>query len=123
MPKSMDPVPDPVSFTLENGAVVITSIVDSVSKNHLITCSVGVNSCGLCGREGCFTQLKLKKNGSASINSNCTYHYSGMQYKRAAQFSNPQPCTNVPIHCPLCPNAASGDPQTTWKYNALYHLI
>jgi hypothetical protein len=38
MPKAMDPVPDPVSFTFENGAVVITSIVDPVSKNHLITC-------------------------------------------------------------------------------------
>ena len=42
MPKAMDPVPDPVSdpvsFTFENGAVEITSIVDSVSKNHLITC-------------------------------------------------------------------------------------
>jgi hypothetical protein len=23
----------------------------------------------------------------------------------------------------MCPNAASGDPQTIWKYNALYHLI
>src|SRR6266852_4283340 len=87
------------------------------------TTLVGVNPCGFCGREGCFTQLKLNKNGNASINSNCIYHYSGMQYKRAAQFSNPQPCTNVPIHCPLCPNAVSGDPQTIWKYNALYHLI
>ena len=46
-----------------------------------------------------------------------------MQYKRAAQFSYPQPCTNVPIHCPLCPNAISGDPQIIWKYNALYHFI
>jgi hypothetical protein len=46
-----------------------------------------------------------------------------MQYKQAAIFSNTMPCTNVPIHCPLCPTSVSGNPQTIWKYNALYHLI
>jgi hypothetical protein len=46
-----------------------------------------------------------------------------MQYKKAAEFSKTNPCTNVPIHCPLCPPAVSGDPPTIWKYNALYHLI
>ena len=29
----------------------------------------------------------------------------------------------MPIYCPLCPTAVSGDPPTIWKYNALYHLI
>jgi hypothetical protein len=38
MPKAMNPVPDPISFTFDKGAVVINSIVDSASKNHLITC-------------------------------------------------------------------------------------
>ena len=33
------------------------------------------------------------------------------------------PCTYVPIHCPLCPTSVSGNQQTIWKYNALYHLI
>src|ERR1700676_3995633 len=46
-----------------------------------------------------------------------------MQYKKAAELSKVQPCTNVPIHCSLCPAAVSGDPPTIWKYNALYHLI
>ena len=46
-----------------------------------------------------------------------------MQYKQAAEFSTTQSCTNVPIHCPLCSNGVSGDPQTIWKYNAIYHLI
>ena len=46
-----------------------------------------------------------------------------MQYKQAATFSNTMPCTNVPIHCPLCPSSVSGNPQTIWKYNALHHLI
>ena len=85
--------------------------------------SVGENPCGFCGQDNCLTQLKLKKNGSYSIASNCPYHYSGMHYKKAAKFSTIVPCTNVPIHCPLCPTAVSGDPPTIWKYNALYHLI
>ena len=34
-----------------------------------------------------------------------------------------QSSLNVPIHCPLCPPAVSGDALTIWKYNALYHLI
>ena len=46
-----------------------------------------------------------------------------MQYKNAAVSSNNMPCTNTPIHCPVCPLSFSGNPQTTWKYNALYHLI
>src|ERR1700677_2019927 len=46
-----------------------------------------------------------------------------MQYKHAATSSNTMSCTNVPIHCPLCPTFVSGNQQTIWKYNALYHLI
>ena len=46
-----------------------------------------------------------------------------MQYKNAAVPSNNMPCTNIPIHCPVCPLPFSGNPQTIWKYNALYHLI
>jgi hypothetical protein len=46
-----------------------------------------------------------------------------MQYKKAAELSKTFPCTDVPIHCPLCPTAVSGDPPTIWKYNALYRLI
>ena len=44
-------------------------------------------------------------------------------YSKAAVFSNSTPCTNVPIHCPLCPLSVSGNPQTVWKYNVTYHLI
>src|ERR1700683_3522840 len=32
-------------------------------------------------------------------------------------------CTNVPTHCPLCLLSFTGNPQTIWEYNALYHLI
>lgn len=46
-----------------------------------------------------------------------------MNYKLAAQFSKIMPCTNVPIHCPLCPAATSGVPKTIWKYNVVHHLL
>lgn len=89
---------------------------------------VGVNPCGFCGRDGCIThitQLKVQACGRGmAITSNCPYpsHYAGMQYKAAAKYTQYTPCTNVPIHCPLCPKALSGDEQTIWKYNVLYHL-
>ena len=85
--------------------------------------SIGENPYGFCGQDGCFTQLKAKKkHGGLSIVSNCPYHYAGMNYKAAAQFSKSSPCTNIPVHCSLCPFAISGDPQT-WKYNAVYCTI
>ena len=27
------------------------------------------------------------------------------------------------MHCPLCPTSVSGQTQTIWKYNVIYHLI
>ena len=85
--------------------------------------SIGENPCEFCGQDSCSTQPKLKKHGGVSIASNCLYHHSGIQYKKATEFSKAIPCTNVPVHFPLCPTAVSGDPPTIWKYNALYHLI
>src|ERR1700727_2856947 len=55
---------------------------------------------------GCFTSLLEKKSGNSvkiSVTSNCPYHYEQMQYKHAATSSSTMPCTNVPIHYPLCP--------------------
>ena len=66
---------------------------------------------------------RKKKKDSLSIASNCPYHYAAMNYKAAAKFFKAIPCTNVPVHCPLCPTSVSGQPQTIWKYNAMYHLI
>jgi hypothetical protein len=48
---------------------------------------------------------------------------AAMNYKAAAKFSKAVLCTNVPVHCPLCSTSVSGQPQTIWKYNAMYHLI
>lgn len=84
---------------------------------------VGVEPCGFCGLDGCRTQLTIKKGGTTSITSSCPYHYSTMSYKAARNVSKGSPCTNVPIHCPLCPPAVSGDPRTIWKYNTIFHLL
>jgi hypothetical protein len=76
---------------------------------------IGENPCGFCGLDGCFTSLLGKKSGNSikfTITSNCPYHYERMQYKNAAISSNNMPCTNVPIHCPLCLPSFSGNPQT-----------
>src|ERR1700683_294542 len=58
-----------------------------------------------------------------TITSNCPYYYECMQSENAAVSSNNMPSTNIPIHCPVCPLSFSGNPQTIWKYNALYYLI
>jgi hypothetical protein len=87
---------------------------------------IGENPCGFCGLDGCFTSLLGKKSGKSikfTVTLNCPYHYECMQYKNATVSSNNMPCTNVPTHCPIFPPSFSGNPQTIWKYNALYHLI
>ncbi|KAF8984090.1 hypothetical protein BDQ17DRAFT_1214862, partial [Cyathus striatus] len=56
--------------------------------------------CQFCGEEGkCLTSLINKKKGGLVIVSTCQYQHSEMKYKAASS----NPCTNVPIHCILCP--------------------
>ena len=69
----------------------------------------------------CIVQL-TKKGASHSISSSCKYHYMSMIYGMVAKCTKHSPCTNVTIHCPLCLPALSGQPQTIWKYNVMYHL-
>ena len=45
-----------------------------------------------------------------------------MVYSKAAKYSKSTPCSNVPLHCPLCPLGLRGQPQTFWKYNLVHHL-
>ncbi|PPR04251.1 hypothetical protein CVT26_004196 [Gymnopilus dilepis] len=86
--------------------------------------SVGVFPCGFCGLDGCSTQPSQRKKGQGfTIRSNCIYHYEKMNYKSATQSTKSMPCTNVPIHCPLCPLSISGEPRTIWKYSAIMHLL
>jgi hypothetical protein len=46
-----------------------------------------------------------------------------MRYKSAKTISKNALCTNIPIHCPLCPKSVSGEPQMIWKYNTVNHLL
>jgi len=82
---------------------------------------VGVDPCGFCRLDGCKVQL-TKKGKSQSTICSCKYHYTKMIYSMAAKCTKNPPCTNVPIHWPLCPSAPSGQPRTIWKYNVMYHL-
>ncbi|KAJ6449180.1 hypothetical protein C8R45DRAFT_1131162 [Mycena sanguinolenta] len=84
-----------------------------------VTHPIGIDPCGFCGRDGCLTQLSV----GGKITSDCDYHYAKMNYKSAKNCTRSGPCTNVPIHCPLCPHSTSGNPRTIWKYNARYHII
>lgn len=84
---------------------------------------MGIDPCGWCGRDGCKTQLtQNSKTKALSIVSGCEYHYKGMRYSNAIQCTANSPCTNVPIHCPMCSAALSGQLRTVWKYNAFFHL-
>ncbi|KAI0729016.1 hypothetical protein C8Q72DRAFT_341270, partial [Fomitopsis betulina] len=84
--------------------------------------NLGVEPCGFCGRDGCMVQL-TENNKSVSVTSSCPYHYASMSYNSAKIVSKATPCTNVPIHCPLCTPGRSGQPRTIWKYNTLFHLM
>jgi hypothetical protein len=78
--------------------------------------------CGFCGLEKCLTQLKLDHRGKAKVFLTCPYHYEEMKYINAATSAASAPCTNIPIHCALCPLSSKGKKRSVWKYNMPYHL-
>jgi hypothetical protein len=41
-----------------------------------------------------------------------------LSYKVASEYKKSNPCTNVPVYCPLCPECAPA----VWKYNLEGHL-
>jgi hypothetical protein len=82
----------------------------------------GEAPCGFCGRNQCFTQLKKTTKKTLEIMSICPYRRSKMPPSlRYNDFDASKPCTNTPIHCPLCPKSSSGEPRTIWRYNAIAH--
>ncbi|KZW01559.1 hypothetical protein EXIGLDRAFT_760768 [Exidia glandulosa HHB12029] len=85
---------------------------------ELIT-QVGHNPCGFCGRDQCLTSISFSSRNTATINSSCGYHHTGMQYTAA---KNSKICSNIPIHCPLCPPSKALCSRTIWKYNAALHI-
>ncbi|KAL1726283.1 hypothetical protein EV714DRAFT_276749 [Schizophyllum commune] len=84
--------------------------------------AVFIDPCGWCGLEGCATQIITRKGKADAIVSTCDYHYEQMRYRHAKNFSLTSPCTNVPLHCPLCPPSLARQNRTIWKYNALFHF-
>jgi len=52
--------------------------------------------------------------------TNCFYFYPRIQYDKAC--SENSPCTNVPIACPVCPEAPMNWLTTFWKYNFISYL-
>ncbi|KAH9833218.1 uncharacterized protein C8Q71DRAFT_712933, partial [Rhodofomes roseus] len=116
----------PAELTVEkkSGSTKVTCFVcgqpETIARmrNH-----IGTEPCGWCGRDGkCVTQL-VKTGNSRTIHSSCEYHHTKMKYGPASKSSKNSPCSNVPIHCPLCPSTSAGQPQTIWKYNTLIHLL
>lgn len=67
------------------------------------------------------TILTFKKNGKATILSSCGYEYENMNYNAASELSATNDCTNVPIHCPMCPVSKTGAARTIWRYNGVPH--
>jgi hypothetical protein len=90
---------------------------------------MGVNPCGFCGLDssrpaGCKTQLLYGKAGKAAIKSTCPYFYTGITNKYEAKkiFSTQNPCTNLPMHCPVCKPGIANTRNTVWSYNFMMHL-
>jgi hypothetical protein len=80
--------------------------------------------CGLCLRPSplCAFYLKRGKGAGASDQADFTrskcannMHFS---YSVASLSTPSSPCSNVPLHCPICP---ASEP-CVWRYNLLYHM-
>lgn len=79
--------------------------------------------CGFCGIEGCLTKLTVA-DSAPNISSTCINHDVALDYQAASRGeANNTVCSNIPIHCSLCPLSPDGEPQTIWKYNALMHIL
>lgn len=78
---------------------------------------IGIKPCRWCGLDRCKTKLNtttVKEPNSKERHQIAliTMQRCNCQY-RAAEISTPRkPCTNLPIHCPVCPSRLNGQPQT-----------
>ncbi|KLO09091.1 hypothetical protein SCHPADRAFT_879793 [Schizopora paradoxa] len=93
-------------------------------------CTISADPCGWCGQDPvvskCTTQLIRTKEEDGTITSkvksNCIYAYSRMSYNGSRVLTKANKCTNIPIHCLMCPLTQSGHPRSVWKYNAVFHV-
>ncbi|KAA1480082.1 hypothetical protein DENSPDRAFT_789907 [Dentipellis sp. KUC8613] len=80
--------------------------------------------CGLCLRPAPICQVFLTKDKGSKGNlrvdmtkSSCPNRVK-FSYGTAAKSTSSSPCSNVPIHCPLCPTGAAA----VWRYNGRAHF-
>ena len=81
--------------------------------------------CGLCLRPAPFCQIFLKKGKgaqgrmgiNASLSKGCLMKVK-YAYHVASKSTASSPCSNVPIHCPLCPNIEPA----VWRYFMRIHF-
>ena len=75
------------------------------------------NVCGFCGVQGCDIDISCGSGRGKSISevpqSRCDF-YEKFSIKAAANGSKRSPCTNRPIHCPVCT-------RVVWFYNMSFH--
>ena len=64
----------------------------------------------------------LDKEDQPIVHSNCAFSWPKLKYEDSWLYKNSSPCTNVPLHCTLCPSSLSRQQTTFWKYNLLHHI-
>lgn len=76
--------------------------------------------CGFClhSNSSCTFFLRKSKNVQLDYSKCVCPRLSTFSYKSASQFTETSPCTNVPIHCPICPAHLP----VVWKYNLKKHI-
>lgn len=73
--------------------------------------------CGFCGRGSCSISLENKKGTHHASAPGCPYAYK-FNIGSAVEGSTTNPCTNRPLHCPLCLQTQSSKVSVAiWKYN------
>ncbi|XP_006455832.1 hypothetical protein AGABI2DRAFT_121753 [Agaricus bisporus var. bisporus H97] len=84
---------------------------------------MGIIPCGFCGLDDCLTKLTTAPGNDPFITSDCIYRDVTLNYQAVSKGeANGTICSNIPIHCTLCPLSPDGEPQTIWKYNTLMHI-
>ncbi|KAF7785094.1 hypothetical protein Agabi119p4_1259 [Agaricus bisporus var. burnettii] len=87
------------------------------------TASMGIMPCGFCGIDGCLTKLTAASNCDQTITTDCKYNDVSLDYQATSKGApDGMLCSNLPIHCTICPLSPDGEPCTIWKYNALMHI-
>lgn len=76
--------------------------------------------CGfcLCASPACLIFLTGVTDVQIDYKKSLCPRISKFSYKPASQYTPKNPCTNVPLSCPLCPHRSPA----IWRYNLKWHL-